>query len=271
VEGENEAGSGAVFKEVAFHKMRAGRCPGPTISVARFPTGESTHFRCCIHGAHLLSIEYVPQNDNTPVHLPALRMATTTAPDSPGIAVALTPIIHTLHVVTVRRATDQDGPLLVDALVMAFNWRPSAPTFSATEILAIPEMSHYVADWPFEGDQGFVAEDGPAVGAVWWRFFPSHDPGYGFVNDHTPEISIGVAPPYRGRGVGTLLLDALITEARIRSVPALSLSVDPDNPALRLHRRFGFEVVGASGSSVTMILDLGAHSAGTGGTDVRPH
>jgi hypothetical protein len=71
VEGENEAGRGAVFKEVAFHKMRAGRSPGPTISVARSPTGESTHFRCCIHGAHLLSIEYVLQNGNTPVHLPA--------------------------------------------------------------------------------------------------------------------------------------------------------------------------------------------------------
>jgi len=166
--------------------------------------------------------------------------------------------MHTLRMVTVRKATDQDGPLLVDALVMAFNWRPSAPAFSPTEILAIPEISHYVADWPLEGDQGFVAEDELAIGAAWWRFFPDHDPGHGFVNDHTPEISIGVATLYRGRGIGRLLLDALIFEARIRSVQALSLSVDPDNDALRLYRRLGFEVVGASGSSVTMILDLAA-------------
>jgi ribosomal protein S18 acetylase RimI-like enzyme len=159
-------------------------------------------------------------------------------------------------VVTVRKATGHDGPLLVAALLMAFNWRRSAPATSATEILALPEMAHYVANWPLEGDQGFIAEDEQPVGAAWWRSFPAHDPGYGYVNDHTPEISIGVSSSHRRRGVGTLLLDALISEARTRSIAALSLSVDPDNGALRLYRKLGFEVVGASGTSVTMLLDL---------------
>ena len=34
-----------------FTKMHAGRSPGTTLSIARFPTGEGTHVRCCVHGA----------------------------------------------------------------------------------------------------------------------------------------------------------------------------------------------------------------------------
>jgi hypothetical protein len=40
---------------------------------------------------------------------------------------------------------------------------------------------------------------------------------------------------------------------------AVSLSVSRDNPALRLCRRFGFQVVGAEGGSITMVKHL-AHS-----------
>jgi hypothetical protein len=81
VDGENDVGRGAVFKEVAFHKMRAGRSPGLTISVAWFPSGESTHFRCCIHGAHLPLIETASQNvTRGPIAL-APPDASTTVPD----------------------------------------------------------------------------------------------------------------------------------------------------------------------------------------------
>ena len=60
----------------------------------------------------------------------------------------------------------------------------------------------------------------------------------------------------RGRGVGTALLAAAVEEAWRRGLPALSLSVEDGNPARRLYERCGFTVVGRSGDSDTMLLDL---------------
>jgi len=62
-----------------------------------------------------------------------------------------------------------------------------------------------------------VAEDGP-VGAAWLRLLPEHDRGYGFVDAETPELSIGVVPTHRGRGIGSLLLEALAGLARKQRV-----------------------------------------------------
>jgi len=54
--------------------------------------------------------------------------------------------------------------------------------------------------------------------------------------------TVGVAPSARGRGVGALLLGALIGEAVARAATGLMLEVRADNPvAIRLYRRFGFE------------------------------
>ena len=55
-----------------------------------------------------------------------------------------------------------------------------------------------------------VAEAGGLpVGAAWLRFFPADDPGYGFVSADVPELSIGVAVLWRGRGIGRALLRAI--------------------------------------------------------------
>jgi ribosomal protein S18 acetylase RimI-like enzyme len=141
-------------------------------------------------------------------------------------------------------------------LAAAFSWRPGDTVLSTEQIMSRPDTSHYVAGWPRDGDVGFLAdEDGP-VGAVWWRFFTEADPGYGFVDEATPEISIGVAAANRGRGVGIQLLRRLIAEAKSLPLHALSLSVEPDNFAADLYQRLGFVTVGSSGGSLTMVLPL---------------
>lgn len=95
------------------------------------------------------------------------------------------------------------------------------------------------------GDIGVKAVDstaGSAIGAAWVRLFTSDAPGYGYISDETPELSIAVSPAYRGQGVGTLLTDQLFT-AVAQAYKAVSLSVWPENPAYRLYQRLGFVVV----------------------------
>ena len=101
-----------------------------------------------------------------------------------------------------------------------------------------------------------IAEYDQLIGAALLRFLPVHDPGYGFVDDATPELSIGVVPASRGQGVGSSLLAALVASAREHGFAALSLSVEPDNRARHLYERIGFQEIGTEGGSLTMLLHL---------------
>jgi ribosomal protein S18 acetylase RimI-like enzyme len=163
---------------------------------------------------------------------------------------------ETAPVPAIRRATAEDRDFLEEMLAVAADWRPGTHVRSVAEILAQPALAHYVAGWPAEGDVGFIAEVGQPVAAAWWRYFHQDDPGFGFVDDTVPEVSIGIVADARGQGLGTLLLEALIEEARQRALSALSLSVDPDNRATGLYRRLGFVTVSHVGGSLTMLLKL---------------
>jgi GNAT superfamily N-acetyltransferase len=59
-------------------------------------------------------------------------------------------------------------------------------------------------------------------------------------------IDISLLPEYRGRGIGSALLQGLLDEAG-RSGAAVSLTVDMSNPAARLYERLGFRTVSSDG------------------------
>jgi len=59
-------------------------------------------------------------------------------------------------------------------------------------------------------------------------------------------IDVSLVPPERGRGFGSALL-ALLTAQADRQRQSIGLHVEPTNPALRLYRRFGFELVAHNG------------------------
>jgi ribosomal protein S18 acetylase RimI-like enzyme len=108
-----------------------------------------------------------------------------------------------------------------------------------------------------------IAFAGPnAYGAAWYRLFPASAAGFGFVDEQTPELTIAVVPSCRGKGYGEELLEALLAQAKRDGFEQVSLSVEPDNPALRLYERHGFHKVGESGGSWTM-------NAADGTADIR--
>jgi GNAT superfamily N-acetyltransferase len=158
----------------------------------------------------------------------------------------------------VRRATAEDGPFLADMLVEAANWAADWKKKSRRRVLSAPATAHYVAAWPRDSDLGVIAEaDGVPVGAAWIRFLPAAHPGYGFVAPDVPELTIGVAGNWRGRGVGRALLRALAGQARSAGIRQISLSVERKNFAQKLYLAEGYRVVDSSNvHSDTMVKDL---------------
>lgn len=158
--------------------------------------------------------------------------------------------------VVIRAADAADASFLIEMLAEAAFWRPDGPHGTGVDVLRDPDLAHYVTEWPRASDLGVVAVDDRPVGAAWLRFFTPDDPGYGFVDEVIPEISMAVVGHCRGQGIGTLLLDALITASRDKGIPALSLSVEPDNDARCLYEQAGFQQAGHHDGAITMILRL---------------
>lgn len=150
---------------------------------------------------------------------------------------------------TTRRATAADLPFLEEVFVIAADWNPEAVK-GAEFWHADPTFQKYLAGFPRDTDLGFIAErEGQDAGAVWSRYFTAADPGYGFVAEDIPELSIGVVAGRRGEGIGRALLNAMLAASPV----SLSLSVEDGNPALELYRKSGFVPVGRVGDATTML------------------
>lgn len=120
-------------------------------------------------------------------------------------------------------------------------------------VVDAPEMRAYVEGFGRAGDVALCSErDGQVVGVAWARLMH----GFGFVDKDVPELAVAVLPAWRGRGTGTRLLEALARRAAVAGHPALSLSVQRANPALRLYERLGFREVGGDDAEAVMLLPL---------------
>jgi GNAT superfamily N-acetyltransferase len=168
---------------------------------------------------------------------------------------------------TIRRAAPGDGSFMADMLVAAVNWSPEWKKKSRSQVLSAPRTAHYIAGWPRDTDLGVIAEAaGEPIGAAWLRFLPADDPGYGFVAPDVPELTLGVADTWRGRGVGRALLRAIAAQARSAGIRRISLSVERKNFAQRLYKSEGYQVVDSSDAdSDTMVKDLAANETGETG------
>ncbi len=160
----------------------------------------------------------------------------------------------------VRPGDPEDLEFIGDMLYEAACWRPGVSRPPRDEVLSAHRNAHYVEAWGRPGDAAVVAltrSDGKRIGAAWYRLMRPEDPGYGFVNAATPEVSIAVVPEFRGQGVGGALLQALIRTARSQGFEALSLGVEKDNPALQIYERQGFTKLFDTGGAWTMKANLG--------------
>ena len=160
--------------------------------------------------------------------------------------------------VYIRPLTPQETPLLTTFLYHAI-FIPEGMEPPPRSIVEKPELQVYVAAFgTHPHDHAFVAEAaGQVVGAVWVRDMPD----YGHVEDGVPSFAISVLPQYRNQGVGTALLQRMLSHLAGAGYSKASLSVQKQNPAARLYRRLGFQTVGETDEEYLMAFSFPPHAA----------
>lgn len=85
----------------------------------------------------------------------------------------------------------------------------------------------------------YVVENDRVVG--WCDIFPYENPR----RSHTGGLGMGLLPDYRGRGIGSLLMSAVLGHAEKIGLEKVALQVYTSNiSAISLYKKFGFEQEG---------------------------
>jgi len=146
--------------------------------------------------------------------------------------------------------------MLWDLLHVAL-WDPPPAGLRPREILQNPAVRIYAEDWGRAGDVGVIAEDakGEVAGACWMRLIKG-GVGLGYVDDETPQLGIALFPKYQHQGHGEPLMLAALDAGEAHGYRQVSLTVHPENPAIRLYERCGFEKRGLRNTYHLMVAAL---------------
>ncbi|MEM6844924.1 MAG: GNAT family N-acetyltransferase [Bacteroidota bacterium] len=160
--------------------------------------------------------------------------------------------------ITIRRLQDHEQEFLAEMLYEAL-FVPEGHDKFPQEIIQDPALAKYIAHWGKDAmDISLVAEeDSELIGAIWGRKFTQDNPGFGFVDEDTPELSMAMKEERRGKGIGTRLIQEIDKAYHKVGVKALSLSVDKKNRAYKLYKKMGFELAAETDTSVVMKKELG--------------
>lgn len=150
----------------------------------------------------------------------------------------------------VRMMADTEYPVLKDFLYEAI-FVPEGEKAPERSILDQPELQVYISGFGRDESDCAVAAavDGKIIGAAWARIMND----YGHIDDETPSLAIAVYKDYRGRGIGTELLSLLMSSLRDRGFKRVSLSVQKQNPAVKLYKKTGFVTVKETDEEYIMV------------------
>lgn len=157
--------------------------------------------------------------------------------------------IHT----KIRKMHPEEYGLLREFLYQAI-YLPEGVEPPPRSVVDLPELQVYIAGFGTRpGDYCLVAEvKETVVGAAWSRIMED----YGHIDSSTPSLAISLLPDYRGLGIGTQLLNSLLLLLQENGYLRASLSVQRDNPALRLYERAGFQILKEKGTEYLMLRDI---------------
>lgn len=153
----------------------------------------------------------------------------------------------------IRELQTNESGVLKDFLYEAI-FLPEGTEPPERSIVELPELRIYYEGFG-EGKADFcmVAEDdGRIVGTVWTRLMKD----YGYVDDETPSFAISLYREYRGKGIGTKLMLAMLEKLQENGFKRASLAVQKANYAVRMYEKVGFRTVSENEEEYIMVCDL---------------
>ncbi|HEY5897276.1 MAG TPA: GNAT family N-acetyltransferase [Burkholderiales bacterium] len=136
-------------------------------------------------------------------------------------------------------------------------WDPPPAGLRPRAVLEHPAVRIYAEEWGRATDLGRVAVvDGIDAGACWMRLMPE-GVGLASIDDATPQLGIALLPQFQRKGYGRRLMQAALAAARAAGYARVSLTVHPQNPAVRLYESCGFEKRGVRNTYHLMVAALG--------------
>lgn len=151
---------------------------------------------------------------------------------------------------TIREMRKDEYPLLEQFLFHAiFQKDPENPI--PFEEIYKPTLQVYIENFGAKPDDYCLCAevDGRVVGAVWVRIIP----GFGSIDDQTPEFAISLLPDFRGMGIGTALMRAMLQHLWDAGYAQASLAVQKANYALRMYKKVGFQIIGENTEEYIMV------------------
>ena len=157
----------------------------------------------------------------------------------------------------IREIRPEEYTLLGEFLYQAI-YLPKGVEPPPRSVVDRPELQVYIEGFGTRpGDHCLVAEvGGKVVGAAWCRIMED----YGHIDNDTPSLAISLLPEYRGKGIGTRLLNDLLLLLQENGYRRASLSVQKENPALHLYERAGFRILKAKDTEYLMLRDITNHA-----------
>ncbi len=153
----------------------------------------------------------------------------------------------------IREMEKKEYPMLEDFLYEAI-YIPKGVNPPPKSIIQNEELQVYIRNFGAEkDDKCFVAEvNNNIVGAVWVRIMND----YGHIHDDTPSFAVSLYKDYRGYGIGTELMKAMLNHLKISKYRQCSLAVQKANYAVKMYLNVGFEIVDENAEEYIMLCRL---------------
>ena len=146
----------------------------------------------------------------------------------------------------------EEYPLLSDFLYEVI-FIPEGMQKPDRTIIHQPELALYIEDFGQPDDICLVADvQGKPVGAIWSRIMND----YGHVNEETPSLAISLFEDCRNRGIGTMLMKAMLQKLKEAGYRQVSLSVQKANYAMHMYEKAGFRTMRENPEECVMVREL---------------
>ncbi len=152
------------------------------------------------------------------------------------------------------RTLRNDEAILLKVFLFEAIFIPEGVTPPPKDIVEKPELRVYTDDFGTRrGDNCLVAViDDQIVGAVWTRIMDD----YGHVDDDTPSFAISLYNNYRSQGIGTRLMEEMLSLLKTQGFKKASLAVQKENYAVRMYEKVGFHVIDENDEEYIMVCEL---------------